>query len=276
MANHRPSGEVVDPIDRAEWDFTKVSSRYAESCLVYEMMRELARGDAKVMRQIAAWEKSRFKNRKALLASDRSWLECPAPLWKQFHDWFVEPCYVDFRFFPQVPFQSLSQGHRFKVVNSRLGSRELKLAVNKPFSILTFEEAEKAAVSSREDYRRWWEDWRGQDHRYVHAFVTLDRASTQEQILQGLENWVKWELRRAFRNHHVRTTNRGGPQDRLRCLGAVRIIEHYRTRKRITGASHGEDIMVPAPYRSYSNFFKAAKKACAFLEVVKQGNRAPL
>jgi hypothetical protein len=109
----RPSEEIVDPLERAEWDFSKVFSRFAETCLVYEVMRELARGDAEVMQQIAALEKSRFKNRKARLASDGNRLECPAPLWDKFHSWFAEPSYVDFRFFPGVPFQSLSGGIPF-------------------------------------------------------------------------------------------------------------------------------------------------------------------
>jgi len=252
-------------------------ARRAETCFVYELMRELARGDAEVMRQISAWRKSRFKNREVLTASDRSWLECPAPLWKKFHTWFAEPSYVDFRFFPEVPFQSLPDGYRFSVVNSRLGSHALKLEFNKPFSILTFEKAEKAAISSREDYKRWWESWGGpnREHAFLHAFITLNRTSTREQILQELENWLRWNSGEDFRDDG-RTTNRGGPRDRLRCLGALRIVKHYGTRKRITGASNGEDVTVPAPYKSYSNLFKAAEKARAFLEAIKQGNKAPL
>lgn len=231
------------------------------------------------MRQIAAWEKSRFKNRKALLASDKNRLERPAPLWEKFHSWFVEPSYVDFRFFPGVPFQSLSKGYLSSVVTSRLGSDALKREFNKPFSILTFEQAERKgkrkAINSREDYKRWWEEWYGQDHRYLHAFVTLNRASTREQILQGLENFLRWNSRGKFRSDG-RATNRGGARDRLKCLGALRVMKHYGTRKRITGASNGEDVTVPTPYRSYSNLFKAAKKARAFLEAIKKGRRAPL
>jgi hypothetical protein len=266
-----------EEVERAEWDFSKLPSRYAETCFVYEMMRELARADTEVMGRISAWEKSRFKNRKALLATDRPWLECPAPLWEKFHTWFVEPSYVDFRFFPHVPFQSLSEAYRFSVVISRIGSNELKREFNEPFSILTFEEAERKTITSKEDYTRWWEGLYGQNKNgpYVHAFVTLNRESTREQILQALENWLRWKGRHKFRND-ARTTNRGGAKDRLRCLGALRIIKHYGTRKRITGASNGEDVIVPAPYKSYSNLFKAAKKARAFLEAIKKGRRAPL
>ncbi|KAF5407278.1 MAG: hypothetical protein Udaeo2_26350 [Candidatus Udaeobacter sp.] len=158
MVKPRPSEEIVDRIERAEWDFSKLPARYVETCLVYEVMRELARGDAEVMRRISAWRKSRFKNRKALLASDRNRLECPAPLWEKLHTWFVEPSYVDFRFFPQVPFQALSEGYLFNVVTSRLGSEALKREFKKTFSILTFEQAERSAITSTEDYKRWWED----------------------------------------------------------------------------------------------------------------------
>jgi hypothetical protein len=280
LVNHRPSKEIVDPIERTEWDFTKLPSRYAETCFVYEAMRELARGDAEVMRRIAAWEKSRFKNRKALLASNRSWLECPAPLWDKFHSWFVEPSYVDFRFFPQVPFQALSEEYLFNVVTSRMGSEALKREFNQPFSILTFEEAgaSKANITSREEYERWWQHWQGRnkDHVWVHAFVTFNRTSSRDQILEGLENWLKWNSGRKIFRNDGRATNRGGPQDQLRRLGALRIIKHYRTRKRITGASNGEEVTGPAPYKSYSNLFKAAKKARTFLEAIEQGNRAPL
>jgi hypothetical protein len=230
-----------------------------------------------VMRHLSAWKNNRFKNRKALLAADTSWLGCPATLWERFHTWFVEPCYVDFRFFPAVPFQSLSDGYLFNVVTSRIGSDALKQEFNKPFSILTFEEAEESGITSREDYKRWWEDWYGQNlnHRYVHALVTVNRASTREQILHGLENWLRWNSRGKFRSEG-RATNRGGPRDRLRCLGALRVIKHCRTRKRITGASNGEEVIVPAPYKSYSNLFKAAQKARGFLDAIKQGKRAEL
>jgi hypothetical protein len=158
------------------------------------------------------------------------------------------------------------------VFTSRLGSAELKLAFNKPFSILPFKEAARSGITSKKDYQRYWEDRHGQnkDDPYVHAFVTLNRTSTREQILQGLENWLKWNSGGNFRNDG-RATNRGGARDQLRCLGALRIINHYRTRKRITGASNGEDVTVPAPYKSYSNLFKAAKKARAFLDAIKQG-----
>ena len=238
-------------------------------------MRELARGDAEVMQQIAAWEKSRFKNRKALLVSDGNRLECPSPLWKKFHTWFVEPCYVDFRFFPEVPFQSLSKGYLSSVVTSRLGLDAAKRAIEMPFSILTFEEAEKSGITSREDYKRDWEDWHGQnkDHAYVHTFVTLNRTSAREQILRGLDNWLRWNSRGKFRGD-ARATNRGGPRDQLRCLGALRIVNRYRTRKRITGTSNGEDVIVSTPYKSYSNLFKAAAKARAFIDAIKQGKRA--
>jgi hypothetical protein len=153
----------------------------------------------------------------------------------------------------------------------------LKREFNKPSSILTFEEAETSGMTSREDYKGWWEDWHGQNknHSYLHAFVTLNLTSTREQILQGLENWLRWNSRGAFRNDG-RATNRGGPRDRLKCLGALRIIKHYGTRKRITGASNGEEVTVPAHYKSYSNLFKAAEKARAFLKSIKHGNRAPL
>jgi hypothetical protein len=277
LVKPRPSEQIVAPIERADWDFSKLPSRYAETCFVYEVMRELARGDAEVMRRISAWEKSRFKNRNALFASDKNRLECPAPLWEKFHTWFVEPCYVDFRFFPQVPFQSLSDGYRFNVVTSRLGLDAVKLVLEKPFSMLTFEEAERKAITSIEDYKRWWEGLHGQDQdpRYMHALVTFNRASSREQILERLKNWLRWKGRHEFRNDG-RATNRGGARDQLRCLGALRIIKHYGTRKRITGASNGEDVMVPAPYQFYSNLFKAAEKARAFLESIKQGKRAPL
>jgi hypothetical protein len=278
LVKPRPSEEIVDPIERVEWDFSKLPAAYAETCFVYEMMRELAGGDAEVMRRISTWQKSLFQDRNALLASDRNRLECPAPLWQKFHAWFVEPSYVDFRFFPQVPFQSLADGYLFNVVTSRIGSDALTREFKKPFSILTFEEAKKAAITSSEDYKKRWEDSHGQNknHPYVHAFVTLNRASTREQILQGLENWLRWNSGRKIFRNDGRTTNRGGARDRLRCLGALRIIKHYGPRKRITGASNGEEVIVPAPYKSYSNLFKAAKKARALLDAIEQGNRAPL
>ncbi len=59
----------MEPVSPAEWDFRKVEPRYAETCFVYEMMRDLARADERVMQAFENWRKRPFKNRTALQIS---------------------------------------------------------------------------------------------------------------------------------------------------------------------------------------------------------------
>jgi hypothetical protein len=258
----RPKPEK-DELDRKEWDFSSIPESEIEACFIYEYARELARRSPRISALFAigqiACSAGHDEGRKAHIRN------------------IMTACFPDFPtinedWFPGTPWQGLDQKVRSALVGEvNNGPQHYwnSLPIHK-LSIETMKFDKNVGANGT--------------LRYVpQPFREEDISQTESGFFAINWNYPDAELRRAFakwlseeRKDRVSRglteikykRKRGGFIDRLRSLGALRVVNHYRTNQLVDYEAQDAKLKVAAPYRYSSDLYESAKKAGKLLDML--------
>jgi len=254
--------EAPDPF-RKEWDFDKVPPEELAVCYRYELGRELVHKWPRLQHLVRAVK----ERRKLPKGHPKRWRHWNATkllrkiLTRRVGDF---PLVLDW--FPEAPWQALTSRQRNKLVGMIKESDvcQLPRLHHRRLSISTLRELESAKVDSIEAFA-WTHELLSSEEidQTEYGFFAINWKAFDCEIIDAFKSWLG--IQRAER----RKRSRGGMKDKLRRLGALRVLDHYPPSNLADypRASAGSGnipnwkLKVPAPYRYLPDFYEAAKRA---------------
>jgi hypothetical protein len=222
-------------LDRKEWDFRKIPKPEIETCFIYEYARELARrspgilDDPFILGQIG-W--SARKKTPQLSKGKKVCLEFRKTMTNCFSDFL----YLYGDSFPATSWQGLDQKVRSELVEEVNYGRQHRwnsLPVRK-------------LRIKRDSFAINW--------HYPDAELKRTFAKWLLKQRKDREKSERPEIK-------YKQKGRGGFSDRVRWLGALRLVQHYRTSQLVNYENQDAKLKIAAPYRYSSDLYKNARKA---------------
>lgn len=290
----------AQPPAKHEWDFagTKaLPNDEIEACYLYEYARDFFKGSPILQKLRRAWEKhNTHESAKGLDA----WCQAHDLLAKNY-GYFP---YITFDSFPIVAWQDLpkdgaAQGPKAEMnsrkslaedVNDWFGRerkspfdrlymatlRELGTLNSRPADILDLvagrlprrQELSETYALAVSEFEMWNLHRPPSEHTEYGLFL-INWSYGDPEIKRAFDEWLngqRQERKRRSLVSHKPVSNRGGFRDKLRWLGALRVMEFYKQKcnRRTDWVTHPEQMLRPevkAPYSYYPDLSAAAKKA---------------
>jgi hypothetical protein len=252
---------------RKEWDFSIVAPEQLPACFVYEYARELTRQWPRLLTLVAVYKKrcqlpeghpdKRKEARVRQLIGRIFWRRfsrCP---------WFW--------LFPDTPWQSIGNKERVLLAKDFNFYRHPNEQRFEKLTIHTLRELEAANVTSIEAFAYVQELSSDEElDQTEYGFFAINWNYPDGEIENAFESWLNGQreerTKRGLTEIKHRKTARGGFRDKLRWLGALRVMNHYRPGQLADLPIKVVDnpswrLKVPAPYSYLSDLYEAAKKA---------------
>ena len=245
MTDKQTPAEPMSEFDRAEWDFSeaRVPAAELEACFLYEHAREMVKMSVRLAKLVAK-RKAHYQ----MFGSDRA-AKTLSEIVNLFSKCFDTTLKIDLSF-PETPWQSLMKSNRLTIISEIKDGRLNQ--PDKPFAMLL--EAKLDAATQFKAFRSIHGTFRDYPKHAQYGFVVVDWSFSDEAIVDALRAALvsKRPLKR------VREQKRRGTyRDKLRCLGTLRMFQHYGARQL--------NSLRDAPYADFSDLYKARKKAQVLL-----------
>jgi hypothetical protein len=263
---------------RKEWDFSIVLREQLPACFAYEYARELTRQWPRLLTLIAI-----YKKRCQLPGHPDGWkgdrvfhLICGI-----FSRRFPRP--PAFWHFPDTPWQSIGDeqcaelGEDFDFYRGLIEQRFERLAIN------TLRELEAANETSIEAFAYVHELLSNEElDQTEYGFFAINWNYPDDEIESALKSWLNEQreerTKRGLTEIKHRKTARGGFRDKLRWLGALRVINHYRPGQLAdlpikVVDNPGWRLKVPGPYSYLPDLYEAARKAQRLIDGMRAARR---
>lgn len=262
---------------RKDWDFSTIPREQLPACFVHEYARELTR----------QWPRLR-----TLLAIRKKRCQLPKghpERWKQVRvDRLISRIFSRrfghcpaFWLFPDTPWQHIEAKSRGKLVKHMKFFRDLHERPYRKLAIHTLRELEPSNVSSIEAFAFMHEFFSDEElDQTEYGFFAIDWNYPDLEIENAFKSWLKEQQKERTKlgltQIKHRKTSRGGFRDKLRRLGALRVINHYPPAELADLPVKVVDnpswkLKIAAPYSHLPDLYEAAKKAQRLLD----GFRAP-
>jgi hypothetical protein len=228
----RPKAQKVQ-LDPKEWNFISIPQPEIEACFIYEYARELARRlDSFILGQIdcsAGKKTPQLSNGKKVCLEFRK---------------TITNCFSDFLYlygdsFPATSWQGLDQKERSELVEEVNYGR----------------------------HHRW------NSLPVQRDFFTINWHYPDAELKRAFAKWLSEQRKDRKKSEPAeikyKPKGRGGFGDRLNCLGALRVREHY-SKSQLVDYSDTK-LKVPAPYSHLPDLLRAAKKATTLLDTLADG-----
>jgi hypothetical protein len=265
-----------------EWDFSGIASSELRACFAYEYARELTKQWPRLLQLLAI-----FKHYSKLpKGHPDGWKEIRTHrlLSRIFMRRFGHS--PAFWFFPDTAWQNIEDKERSELVEDLNFLWSFDEQPYRRFKIHTLGELEASNVTSIEGFA-YLHELLGKEEldQTEYGFFAIDWNYVDSEIRRAFESWLN-EQRKARANlglaqikHHK--TARGGFRDKLRRLGALRVINHYQQSELADLPVKVVDdpswkLKVPAPYSYLPDLYEAAKKAQQLLDEFRAGKRMKL
>ena len=283
----RPARTILD---RKEWDFEQIPADQLEACFCYEYGRELTKQWPRLLKLL-----SMVQARAALPGRHRDSSKETKTfqfIRKIFSHRFGAFPTVLLRFFPDTCWESLDTGLRSvaeeQVKNYEQGRRYNRIAIkmlkesdsldinslrelayhSDPYSFEALDQTAYCGVSINLSYS---------DTELVKEFRLSLKGVREEHerlrfpIIHRAFSRVMSEIKPAELLKH-RKKGRGGYRDKLRWLGALRIVRYYSPVDLVDYPY--SKVKVDAPYAHQPDLYDAAKKAQALLDEIRRSDAA--
>lgn len=231
----RPKAEKGE-LDRKEWDFGSIPKSEIEACFIYEYARELARRspgilDLFILGQIG-WSAGKktpqfSEGRKVCQEFRKTMTDCVPDFLYLYGDWF-----------PDTSWQGVDQKVRSELVKEVNYGRQYRwnsLPVNK----------NKLSIE--------------------RGFLPINWHYPDAELKRAFAKWLSKQRKDREKSElaeiKYKPKGRGGFRDRLNWLGALRVVQHYRTIQLVNYRNQDAKLKVAAPYRYSSDLYKNARKA---------------
>lgn len=235
-------------LDRKEWDFGQIPKRELESCLIYEYLREFVRSK----RGLTAADGS---------ATSRARTRFTALM----RYYFAGPRSIRSKWSPDKAWVDLDSALRQELVE-----RSSVLLDYITLTMMTLRQLEPLGVSTLEEFRR--------RHLYLHqqpgmlaqteyGLFAVNWLFSDSEIVETFTRWLSTQRKEVQKRgwNPIRKKGRGGALDRLNCLGALRIMNHYST-SQLVDYDNPKLKIHGLPYQYLPDLRRAAKKARQELE----------
>jgi hypothetical protein len=252
---------------RNEWDFEFVPPEQLPACFVYEYARELTRQWPRLLTLLAIREKrrqlpkdhpDRWKEVRVFQLIcrifSRRFSRCPA-----------------FWHFPDTPWQSIGDEKRVELAEEFNFYRGLHERCFERFRINTLRELEAANETSIEAFAYVQELLSDEELDQTECgFFAINWNYPDCEIESAFKSWLNEQreerTKRGLTEIKHRKTARGRFRDKLRWLGAMRVINHYPPGQLADLPIKVVDnpswrLKVPAPYSYLPDLYEAARKA---------------
>jgi hypothetical protein len=231
-------------LDRKEWDFRKISKSEIETCFIYEYARELAKRSPRISALFTQWQAGRRAGETTPEFSNGT------KAYKEFRK-MMTACFPDFPdvnedWFPDTSWQRLDENVRSRLVKEvKSGPQHyLNSSSSNKLSARTFKFEKPSEM--------------GCEWRYVPEPFS---AALKRAFAEWLSQQRKDREKSGLTEIKYKPNGRGGLRDKLRCLGALRVVNHYRSTRLVEYYLQDSKLKVAAPYRYSSDLYKNAKKA---------------
>lgn len=275
---HPPGGEnkSAKGLEREEWDFEQVPPDEIQACYVHEYGRELTKEWPRLSRLWAIYKqrstlprghpdgwKARRVHRLLYRVFSRRFGYCP-PFW----------------LFPTA-WQNVEGKERSELLEdldllpgTREESRD-RLAIN------TLRELEASNVNSIEAFAYLRELFSKEElDQTEHGFFAINWNYGDQQIKDVFASWLRDQRQEreklGLKAIKHRKTARGGFRDKLRCLGALRIVNHYPPGELSDypcADNPNRRLKIPALYSHLPDLYEAAKKAQSLVDSIRATRR---
>lgn len=263
---------------RNEWHFDDIPPGELGACYAYEYGREVVSQWLRFLRLLAIW-KMRGELPKG--HPDR---------WKGMQTFRLIHRFLSGRlsgfppvsseFFPGICWQDVNEKQRGEMAESFKDGweqRKRELPQNR-FSISTLRELKPANIDSLFAFAWVHELLADYDlSQTEYGFFAIDWNFDDPAIVGAFTDWLK--VQRAERERlgadspKYRKKGRGGFRDKLRWLGALRVIHHYSPDELADYAD--SNLKVDAPYSHLPDLYEAAKKAQTVVDAIRARKGPP-
>jgi len=254
-------------LPREEWDFAKVPGEELAACFAYEYARELTKQWPRLLQLLTiakhysklppkhpdGWKEVRI-HRLLCRIFRRRFGDCPA-----------------FWFFPDTTWQDLEHKTRLESVEDLNFNRGLRESPSRRLKIRTLRELEPPNVKSIEGFAYLHELFSDEElDQTEYGFFAVDWNYPDPEIESAFKSWLKEQREERAKLGLIeikhRKTSRGGFRDKLRRLGALRVLNHYPPEVLADLPIEVVDnpswkLKVSAPYSYLPDLYEAAKKA---------------
>jgi hypothetical protein len=251
-------------LDRKEWDFRKIPKSEIETCFIYEYSRELARRSPRILALFAQWQAGRRAGERTPQSSKGT------EAYKEFRK-MMTACFPDFPdinedWFPDTSWQRLDENVRSRLVKEvKSGPQHyLNSSSSNKLSARTFKFEKPSEMGC--EWRSVPEPFRQEDISHIeHSTLAINWLYPDAALKRAFAEWLSQQRkdreRRGLIEIKYKPKGRGGLRDKLRCLGALRVVNHYRTNQLVEYKLQDSKLKVAAPYRYSPDLYKNAKKA---------------
>jgi hypothetical protein len=271
------SAKVLEP---EEWNFSSLQSAQVESCYLYEYGREMTRQWPRLLQLFRALEQ-----RSGLPREHPKWWKEPLT-YRLIHRAFsrrfqgVFPA-VSFEFFPHIPWQALNDTRRSAMMEDVTELRDSHNHRLDRLSIQTLRGLEAANVTSIEGFAYLRELFSNHElDQTEYGFFAINWNYGNPEIIDAFTSWLQEQRQQreklGLKAMKYRKTSRGGFGDKLRWLGALRIVNHYSPSELSDYPcidNPNKKLKVPAPYSHLPDLYEAAKKAQSLVGRIRATRR---
>jgi hypothetical protein len=260
---------------KGEWDFSKVPREELAACFVYEYARELTKRWPRLLQLLEiykhycnlpkehpdGWKEFRI-HRLLYRMFKRRFGDCPT-----------------FWFFPSTAWQDLADNRRLELVEDLNFDRGFRESPSRSLKIQTLRELEPANATSIEQFAYLHELFTDEElDQTEYGFFAVNWNYADVEIKKAFQSWLneqrKEHAKLDFTKIRHRKVARGGFRDKLRRLGALRVIEHYLPSELADLPIKVVDnpswkLKVPAPYSYLPDLYEAAKEARRLLDAFR-------